>query len=243
MLISFVKGYPAMLIRKESVLVAGDLHIGLDLKFRQSGIHFQNATERLADKLLEAYKKSGAKSLVLLGDIKESVSSPKFGEYRELKLFFERIGEIKTKVVKGNHDGDIERVFRNIGVEIEVGKELVIGGVAMAHGNSWPSEEAMRARYLVLGHGHFALRKGYGTEKVWFTSKIAKGAAKRYARFNRDERLVVMPPFNELITGSVLGAETKNHLLVLKDDVFSFRKGKVYDLESKYLGTAAEVAE
>jgi hypothetical protein len=241
MLVSFVKGYPALLIIREKALVVGDLHIGLDLKFKESGIHFQNATGRLANKLMHIYKESGAKSLVLLGDIKDSITSPSFGEYRELKRFFETISGIKTTVVKGNHDGGIESIFRNIGIEIDVEKELRIGGIAMTHGNSWPSEDAMRARYLVVSHGHFALMKGYKTEKVWFVSKIANGVKKRYERYNKKENLIVMPPFNELITGSALSTETKGHLLVLKNDIFSFDKGKVYDLRSNYLGTIAKI--
>lgn len=244
MLVSFVKGYPAMLIKKENALVVGDLHIGLELKFKESGIHFQKATERMADKLLEAYGKAGAKRLVLLGDIKETVASPSFAEYRELKRFFDAISGIDTSVVKGNHDGGIETIFKNIGAKVDsVGKELAMGGVVMAHGNSWPSEEAMRARYLAIGHGHFALRRGYGTEKVWLVSKTARGAGKRYERYNKDEKLVVVPPFNELITGIAMSAETKDHLLVLRGGIFSFGKGKVYDLQDRFLGTVDDVVD
>jgi metallophosphoesterase superfamily enzyme len=101
----------------------------------------------------------------------------------------------------------------------------------------------MRARYLVIGHGHFALDRGYGTEKVWLVSGTSKGARKRYAKYNKEEKLVVMPPFNELITGSALRRETKGHLLVLKDDVFSFGKGEVYDLKGRRIGSVDSVVD
>ena len=89
MLVSFVKNVPALFIRKEKILVVGDLHIGLNLRYRSEGIHFQEATRRMADSLLSAYRKSGARCIVLLGDVKDSIGSPGFAEYRELKTFFD----------------------------------------------------------------------------------------------------------------------------------------------------------
>jgi uncharacterized protein len=243
MLVSFVKGSPALIVNREKALVVGDLHIGLDLKFRDRGIHFQSATERMADKILEIYESTGAKSIVLLGDMKESIASPSFGEYRELKTFFERLRGIEVTAIKGNHDGGIERILQNVGAGTVVSRELVIGGVAMMHGNSWPSEEAMRARYLVIGHGHFAVMRDTGLEKVWFTAPTSKGAKNEYDRYNKNEKLIVVPPFNELITGSTLDSGAKNHLLVLKNDLFSFRRGEVYDLQRRRLGRASDVAD
>jgi putative SbcD/Mre11-related phosphoesterase len=241
MLISFVKGHPALVINKEKALVVGDLHIGLNLKFRERGLHFQNATNRLAEKLLKAYEASNAKSIVILGDIKESITSPSFGEYKEIKTFFDAMRGIDIKVVKGNHDGGIENVLKNVGFESNVSKEFIIGGVALTHGNTWPSEEAMNSRYLVIGHGHFAVRRDSGIEKIWFTAPVSKGAKKRYEKYNKREKLVVVPPFNELIMGSTLDSEAKNHLLVLKNDVFSFKQGEAYDLQKKRIGSVLEI--
>ncbi len=241
MLVSFVKEVPALLIKRERALVVGDLHIGMHLKLREKGLYFQKATERMADSLIDAYGKSGAKSLVLLGDIKESVTSPKFAEYRELKLFFDSIAGIDTRIVKGNHDGGLERVLANMGFKVPVSTEVFVDGIALAHGNAWPSAMAMEKRYVAVGHGHYALMNRGFLEKIWIVSGVAKNAGKRYAHYRKDIKLIVAPSFNSLITGSALGAETKNYLPLFKNNAFSFENAIVYGLDAKKRGTVSQL--
>jgi putative SbcD/Mre11-related phosphoesterase len=237
MLVSFVRGTPALLIKKEKTLVVGDLHIGMHLKLKESGIYFQNATEKMADALLAAYKKSGAESLVLLGDIKESIGSPRFAEYRELKLFFDKLSGIETRIVKGNHDGNLSQVMRNIGQSIRVEREVFVGEVALTHGNSWPSQEAVSKRYVVVGHGHYAMRRNGIIEKVWLFSKITRFASRRYACYNKNAKLIVAPSFNSLVMGSALSQKTKDYLPMFKNNLFSFENAKVYDMQDKLVGS------
>lgn len=241
MLVSFVKGSPALLIDRERVLVVGDLHIGMHLKLRESGIYFQNATERMAKSLLEAYENSGARSVVLLGDVKESITSPKFAEYRELKLFFDRLSGVEMRIVKGNHDGGLERVLKNMGFSIPVEREVRINGIALTHGNSWPSAIAMRCRYIVVGHGHYALMRNGVREKIWLVSKVTKKASKRYAHYNKNAILMVAPSFNSLITGSALSDRAEGYLPLLKNGFFDFKSSRVYGLNGKLEGRVGKL--
>jgi hypothetical protein len=236
MLVSFVKGSPALLIKKERVLVVGDLHIGMHLKLRESGIYFQNATQKMAKSLLEAYEGSGARGIVLLGDVKESITSPRFAEYKELKLFFDALSGIEMRIVKGNHDGGLERVLESMGFGIPVEREVRIGGVALTHGNSWPSAMAMLSRYIVVGHGHYALMRGGMREKIWLVSKVTKRASKKYVHYNRNATLIVAPSFNSLITGSALSERAEGYLPLLKNGFFDFKSSKVYGLDGRLAG-------
>ncbi|MDE1855558.1 MAG: metallophosphoesterase [Candidatus Micrarchaeota archaeon] len=241
MLVSFVKDSPALLIKRERALVVGDLHIGMHLKLRERGLYFQKATERMAESLLDAYEKSRARSLVLLGDVKESIGSPRFAEYRELKIFFDAIAGIETRMVKGNHDGGMERVLSNMGLRIPVTTELFIDGVALAHGNAWPSAAAMGKRYIVVGHGHYALMRNGAMEKIWIVSEVTKKASRKYASYSKNLRLIVAPSFNSLITGSALSPKTKNYLPLFKNEFFDFENAKVYDMEGGVAGKAKEL--
>ncbi len=241
MLVSFVKNTPALLIKRERVLVAGDLHIGMHLKLREKGFYFQQATERMAENLLDAYKKAGAKSLVLLGDVKESIGSPRFAEYKELKTFFDAIADIDTRVVKGNHDGDLEKVLANMGFKIPVATEFLIGGVALTHGNSWPSAEAMRKRYVVVGHGHYALLRNGSLEKVWIVSEVTHMASEKYADYNKGAKMIVTPSFNALITGSALNPKVKSYLPPFKHDFFNFEDAKVYGIGGRLEGSVRDL--
>src|SRR5271157_1370209 len=130
MLVSFIRGAPALLIRKERIVVVGDLHIGLDLKYRREGIIFQDATKRMSDRLLRLCKDNGAGSAIIIGDVKESIAYPGIGEFVELKRFFEAMRGIRIGIAKGNHDGDMERVLRDLGVDAGLSREIFVGGVA-----------------------------------------------------------------------------------------------------------------
>ncbi|MDE1874276.1 MAG: metallophosphoesterase [Candidatus Micrarchaeota archaeon] len=241
MLVSFVKGAPALMIKRERALVVGDLHIGMHLKLREKGFYFEKATERMASSLLDAYKRSGAKSLVLLGDVKETIGSPRFAEYKELKTFFDAIAGIDTRVVKGNHDGGLEKALANMGFKVPVSTEVDVDGVALTHGNSWPSADAMTKRYVVVGHGHYALVRNDAKEKIWIVAKATKKAAKRYARYNKGIRMVVTPSFNSLISGSALSEKTKGYLPQFKNDVFDFERAQVYGLDGALAGSVGSL--
>jgi metallophosphoesterase superfamily enzyme len=241
MLVSFIKNVPALLVDGEKTLVVGDLHIGMHLKLREKGFYFQGATERMARSLLDAYKKSGARSVVLLGDVKESIGSPKFAEYKELKTFFDTIAGIDTRIVKGNHDGGLEKAIANMGFNIPVSKEILLGGVALMHGNSWPSAEAMGMRYVVVGHGHYALLRNGSLEKVWVVSEVTKMASKKYADYNKSAKMIATPSFNALIIGSALSPKAKNYLPPFKHDFFDFEGAKVYDIRGRLEGSVRDL--
>lgn len=236
-----MKGAPALLIKRERTLVVGDLHIGMHLKLREKGLYFQKATEKMSANLLEIYKKSGARRLVLLGDVKESIASPRFAEYRELRLFFEALRGVEIMIAKGNHDGGLDRVLANMGFGVPVEREVFVGDVALTHGNSWPSPEVMRKRYLIVGHGHYAMMKNGAREKVYVAAGLSKQATRRYKVFNKLLKLIVMPAFNSLITGSALREEARGYLPVLKDGLFDFDSAKVYGLDGKLRGSVGEI--
>jgi putative SbcD/Mre11-related phosphoesterase len=232
MLVSMIKGAPALLIRKEEVLVVGDLHIGIDLKYRRSGMSFQGATERMAEKLLETYMDSGARRIVILGDVKDSIGYPRFAEYKELERFFGALKGMDITVARGNHDGNLARVFKNIGLDAPIEKEVIIGGVAMAHGNAWPSEEAMRQKYLVVAHFHFAIDVGGVKERAWLVAQAGKKIRDRYEKCNRGIRLIVEPSFNDLVPGTLIRNEMAESILPFRQGVFDWKSTKVYGLNT-----------
>jgi uncharacterized protein len=238
MLVSLVKGAPALLIKKERTLVVGDLHIGLDLKYGREGISFHGATERMSGKLLELCEETGARSVVIIGDVKESISYPGFGEFMELKRFFAALKGLKVSIAKGNHDGEMEKVLKNLDLDIELRKEIFVDGVALMHGNAWPSEEAMRKRYLVVGHRHFAVDSDGRIEKAWLFAGAGRQIGERYNRYNKGIRLIVTPPFNDMILGSAMDNDTGDSMPLFRQKVFDWKRTKVYDLDKRLVRRA-----
>ncbi len=230
MLYSFVKGTPTLLIEKERALVVGDLHIGLHLKLKREGLYFGDATERLAEGVLRAYRKARARRIVLLGDVKDRIGAPSFADYRELRIFFEALKGIDISIAKGNHDSGLERMMKGMGLNAPVQREVLLEKVALLHGNAWPSGAAMRKQLIVVSHAHYALERNGTREKVWFVSRQA------HATRRKRRTLIVAPAFNELIPGSTLSRESKDYLPLLRNGVFEFGGASIYGLDGRRIG-------
>ncbi|MDE1851158.1 MAG: metallophosphoesterase family protein [Candidatus Micrarchaeota archaeon] len=226
--ISFVKGKPAMKIG--STLVVSDLHIGLEFKFSGSGVYFPNASRKMANEILEICKASKASDLVILGDVKESIGNVTRDEENALREFFETLKGVRIRIAKGNHDAYLDRILKKLGFDVPVEKEIFLGNAALMHGNFMPSSEAMKKRYLVMGHGHMAAYVNGELEKVWFIAGIGKGAGRSYSECNAAAKLIIVPAFNSMITGSGFSTESKRHMPLLRNEVFAAERAEVRTL-------------
>ncbi len=235
--ISFIENAPALIVKRERLLAVGDLHVGRELKLARGGIFVPNATKRLSGELLRLQKKHNADGIALLGDVKDSVGYPTKEEYQALSEFFYDLRNVKVTITKGNHDPRIEEIVRRLDADVEVVKELLLEKVALMHGHALPSGESMGKSFIVAAHSHPAVSINGKLEKAWAVMKIGRGARKIYPKFNRSMRLVMMPAFNELITGSDLASGSKFSPL-LKNDIFDFRGAKVYDIRGKEIRDA-----
>lgn len=231
MQISFINGHPALLIQREKLLVVSDLHIGLEFKFGDSGVHFPNASRRMAEELLGVYKESGATGIAILGDVKESIGNVTRDEERALREFFSVLSGIGIRIAKGNHDAYIDRILAKLGFDARIEKEILLDDAALMHGNFMPSEEAMQKDYIIIGHGHTAAYVNGELEKVWFIAKSGKGAAKTYPRHNKRAKLIIAPAFNRMIMGSAMSSDSKNHIPLLRNDVFSSKNIELRTLQ------------
>ena len=114
----------------------------------------------------------------------------------------------------------------------------------------WPSEGALRARWLMAGHNHMAVRitdSGGGVyfEKAWlFTKPSIKKAAKRYPEINKMIELVVLPAFNDLIMGLPANDSMEDNLSPLfRSGVFGYKNGTLFSLMGDILGTPKSLAK
>ena len=74
-------------------------------------------------------KETGAKNLVILGDIKHNIPAIAMQEKYDVPNFFEELAPEFQKIVliKGNHDGRIELMVHN--KKVEIASELIVDGV------------------------------------------------------------------------------------------------------------------
>lgn len=225
----FVKWAPALFVRREEMLIIGDLHIGRDVALAKSGIHMPDANERLISSILSLAEQTCAKGIVLLGDVKESIGYPPKEEYGELSRLFYELRKIPITITKGNHDARIAEIIKRLGANAIVVKELLLERVALMHGNALPSQEAMAKDWIITGHSHPAMEIGGRLEKVFVVSKVSSSASRMYKRYNKKAEIVVMPAFNELISGSN-PASLSDFSPQFKRKIFEIRKAKIYNL-------------
>lgn len=222
---------PALLLRhgKERVVVIGDLHIGWEVTLSQQGIHVPSQTSKMLERLKRIVEKERPSRIVMLGDVKHSVTGAELEEWRDVPEFFEALLKIvpSIQVIMGNHDGNLEPLTPSQVELIGPTGIALWGKFGLLHGHAWPAPMILGCETLILGHLHPAitLRDALGyrlTRPAWVTApcdakKLLLGtlkAAGASTRGNLDDllaekfgvklkvvRCVFVPPFNDFLGG------------------------------------------
>lgn len=226
-----IQSEPALLLRhaKERVVVIGDLHIGWEVTLSQQGIHVPSQTGKMLERLKKIANDEKPSRVVMLGDVKHSVTGAEIEEWRDVPEFFEALLKVvpSVQVITGNHDGNLEPLTPSQ-VEIMGPTGLALWKkFGLLHGHAWPSPEILGCETLILGHLHPAitLRDAIGyrlTRPVWVTApcdakKLVRGTMKaaglsvkgnleemleqRFGVKLRVVRCVFVPPFNDFLGG------------------------------------------
>lgn len=228
--------YDAPAILHKGALIVGDTHLGMEEKLRRQGIFDSQFSMRIYERLRALIERHKAGKLILLGDVKEDITmldERTNGILSRLSMLCEII------IVKGNHDGGIE----------QCGCAKIIGpggfvheGLGLLHGHSWPDDELMECKHLVMGHQHpmISMLGAFGKkhrESVWIVAPCdEKALEKRYEKFNRDIRLIMMPAFNPLV-GSAVNIDEKTRLgPLLNNNLFKLNRALVFRLDGTCLG-------
>ncbi len=233
----FVPGHPALILEGDPrILVVSDLHVGLEEELRRNGVFLPPQTPRLARRIISIARGTGARRLVLLGDVKHTVTGLSPYELRELhELFSALIPEFEEIViVPGNHDAGLSsmalgpiKLASPSGIVVEAAGRRV----GLAHGHA-RLDQISDADTVVVGHAHFYVRAGPGSAyPVWIRCAGCGGL----------RELLVVPAFNELLGGSSpSGAEPKGP--VARAVLEGASRAEVYTLDGYYLGNLGSLA-
>jgi putative SbcD/Mre11-related phosphoesterase len=222
---------PALLLRrgKERVVVIGDLHIGWEVTLSQQGIHVPSQTGKMLERLRKIIHDEKPSRVVMLGDVKHSVTGAELEEWRDVPEFFEALLKIvpSIQVIAGNHDGNLEPLTPSQ-VQLMGPTGIALWGrFGLLHGHAWPSPTILGCETLILGHLHPAitLRDALGyrlTRPAWVTApcdakKLLRGTMKAAGVSTKGDlektlresfdvklgvaRCVFMPPFNDFLGG------------------------------------------
>ena len=200
--LKMVKGEPALLLEASDgpYLVVADIHLGASVA---SGLSVNDPLQEARpalERLVGILEKTGARKLVILGDIKHSVGNPRQHEAKAITWLMSRLTDAcRVLFVTGNHDAGVERL---LGERVFVfGKDgATIDSVLLLHGNGVPSG-FVPDKYdaLVLGHMHPHAAGPRGPEPAWLLYDALGDVKPR--------RVVVMPRFSEFLTRAGYGPE------------------------------------
>lgn len=210
-------------------MVLGDLHIGWEVTLSQQGIHIPSQTGKMLQRLKVIIEKEHPSRIIMLGDVKHSVTGAELEEWRDVPDFFEALLKLvpSVQVILGNHDGNLEPLTPSK-VEILPSTGLALWNrFGLLHGHAWPSPEILGCETLILGHLHPAvtLRDALGyrlTKPAWVTApcdpkKLVRGTLKAAGIQPKGDleellkekfrvklattRCVFVPPFNDFLGG------------------------------------------
>jgi putative SbcD/Mre11-related phosphoesterase len=236
--------WPVLFVKDRiKTAVVADLHVGFEFELSEVGINLPSQTPKLIENLLKVIKQMKAERLIILGDLKHSISKISHQEWRDVPLLLDslRSNVNEIQIILGNHDGGIAN-FSKPGVTVTSSRGMIIGEkekVGLFHGHAWPSPNLFEADCWVMGHSHPAIQFrgffGFRTLKpVWIKMPLQRKrmvrAFLRYRGIKSDQtpedtlkerygvkakvsKLIVMPTFNDLLVGLPFNARTQEELL------------------------------
>ena len=199
----FITNEPALMINK--TLVIADLHIGITRELYESGVSLPSQVKNMVDRIHKIKKMTGADELVILGDLKHKVPDTSWQELREIPEFLSSLEFKKIIIIKGNHDGNIEKMIPgNIKNRVKVRKSLSFNDYLLSHGH----RKANTRKNIVIAHNHphIRFRDKLGalyTEPCWVIEKMK--IKDKISQKSVD--LIIMPAFNELCGATIVNRD------------------------------------
>ncbi|MDS0259331.1 metallophosphoesterase [Haloarcula sp. S1CR25-12] len=204
----------------QRLVAVADYHAGIEAGLRYDGVELRSAATGRRERLLSVLDRARADRLVVVGDLGHAIGSPFEAEREELDALLGAV-DVPVTLVKGNHDGDLEPVFEELGADVRVtpGHGVSIGDVGFVHGHTWPAPHVLESAVVCMGHEHPVVRLedevgGTRNERVWLRGSLAAdGLTEQYDRpLDVDGELVVFPAFNDRSGGTWVNVEGQTFL-------------------------------
>ncbi len=219
-----------------STLVVADLHIGYESELRKKGFSVPSQTQGMIDSISRILVETGADRLIINGDLKHNIPKGSWQEYSEIPLaidtWLKKVEEVH--LLKGNHDGEIERYLPS-DVIIHDPRGVVIDGIGYFHGHARPCQEVMETGMNVFAHAHPAVSLLDGLARK---EKYPCWVRFRYLSGDKQGEGILMPNYNKLLGGVSVNEES--YLGPFLKDV-EIQEEKIYLLDGTFLGERCDL--
>jgi metallophosphoesterase superfamily enzyme len=242
-----IYGQPLLLVEgRERVLVAADLHLGLEHELWLGGVSIPSQTGKMLEDLRRQLAEVKPDRLVLLGDVKHNVPRTSWQEWKEVPSFIESLSlETKVEIALGNHDVGLAGMASET-ARVHPPTGFILDGVGYFHGHTWPDPSIFSGGMLIAAHLHPAVRLldplGHPqTHRVWIRAQLSAEAAKcHYGKAISPMELVIVPAFNRLCGGlplNELTEEERGPLPTMAD----LNQARAYLMDGTDLGRMEEI--
>ena len=252
--LKFLYNKPAILYK--GAFIIGDTHFGIEERLKEKGINL-DFSKMLLEKLKKDFQETDAEKLIILGDIKHKITGT---DYQTEKILEELNGFCDLKIanvgegnfqslcssttaqkvertneliiVKGNHDGGLEE----LGLKVIPPSGFVYKSLGLIHGHSWPKEELMNAKYLIMAHQHplYEFKDKFGIRKsepaFIFSNPNIRNLKKHFKKFNEEIQCILIPAYNPLI-GSSFNVSEKKLGPIFYNNLFKWNSIMVYNIK------------
>lgn len=154
--IELINGVPAAYIKSLDAIVISDPHLGQEAAQAERGIFLPKVSLKgIIGALEAAIGSTGAKSVIVNGDIKNdfsTVAADEFNEMYDLAYFLKGKGASLT-IVKGNHDNFVDRYRESMKLNI-YSERLAANGYLFFHGDELPKNIPKGTHTMIMGHEH-----------------------------------------------------------------------------------------
>ena len=233
-----IPSHPALILEeKQRHLVITDLHIGFEAGLISNDIFIEpkELIREMHDNIQNLVQAQKVDSLVLLGDIKSGIDSISKIEWGAIPLFFEMGKDIKTIVIPGNHDGNLQKLLPD-NVTLTSSAGLVIGDVLLTHGHVMPSENLSFVSKIIMGHVHpvyFQEGSVVDGQRVWVSIKTEK--SQLFPSVKGDLEVTVMPSFNKYLYATHK-RYYKRSISPILESIKDYQTAKIVTLDGSIIG-------
>jgi len=211
-----INGFKAIFVKELDLISISDLQLGEELYLaKERGIFVpQIQFEEIKKELSAIFNKVEANRILINGDIKHEFGEASEQEWREV---IELVEFLRKKVeeiilVRGNHDNYLLNIASKINLQV-FDPFYLEKGYLFTHGHkrlSYPKN----FHTLIIGHEEPVIVLKDGFDKI-------KLPALLYGKMKNDKKIICLPAFSFLSSGTEINVVDKEDLLspILKEDV------------------------
>ena len=241
-----IESEPAIVLEEGTKhLVITDLHIGFEnlLSRKKIFLGSNSSVKQITDNVSNLIRRENIDSLILLGDIKSSISQISKNEWNDVPYFFNEIKKVSDIIlVPGNHDANIDKLIPNE-ISMTNSKGLVIDDVLLTHGHTMPSENFSNVNRIIMGHIHpvfFQEDSLVNGERVWISLKAKKELI--FPSAKGEIEITVIPSFNPYFYATQK-RHYKKSISPIIEKIRNESIGKIITLDGTIIGNESQLPD